>query len=539
MKILRSMRKVLADPEAFGGMMSGSSWYGWRVLLIAAAGERLHDDERVVFKKLTGRDREPGRLCHDLIVASGRRSGKTEALTIFSAWLSIYCSHTDVLAPGEIGVLLVISRDQRAAMVVLERLEGVLLSAPESSPLRNMIANRTAESLTLANKIRVEVRPCNKISGRGATFVEIIADEIGFWFTEVNAANPDTEILAACRPGLLTTGGPVLMASSVYAKRGVLYDSYKKYYGADGPPDIIVAYATSRDLNPSLPQEEIDRALERDPTANRAEYLSEWRTDTEGFIGRDVVEGNVGDYLEMPPQPGIMYHCGIDPASGVDGGDSFAIVISHKAGELVIIDAIREAQPPFNFFDVVDAVLLPLCKAYNIHTVYGDNWAGELVREAVRKAGLTFELAKKHKSQLYQDPFLPLLNARRLRLPRHERAINQICNLERSVQKSGRDTISHVTNGRDDVANAIALAVDLASNYTLFDTTWSFVDGVGIGETPQDAEARHAQEADRNAAWRHSQFENYLRGLQYPGLNPMTGRPRSSVDSMQRVIIWR
>ena len=37
------------------------------------------------------------------------------------------------------------------------------------------------------------------------------------------------------------------MASSVYAKTGVLYDSYKRYFGAAGPPDILVAHASSRD----------------------------------------------------------------------------------------------------------------------------------------------------------------------------------------------------------------------------------------------------------------------------------------------------
>jgi hypothetical protein len=29
----------LVDPDLFGPIMSGSSWYGWLVLLIAASGE--------------------------------------------------------------------------------------------------------------------------------------------------------------------------------------------------------------------------------------------------------------------------------------------------------------------------------------------------------------------------------------------------------------------------------------------------------------------------------------------------------------------
>ena len=57
-----------------------------------------------------------------------------------------------------------------------------------------------------------------------------------------------------------------------------------------------------------------------------------------------------------------------------------------------------------------------------------------------------------------------MLNATKIALPRHERAISQICQLERSVQRSGRDQITHPTHGHDDVACAIAGAVDLACN---------------------------------------------------------------------------
>jgi len=266
-----------------------------------------------------------------------------------------------------------------------------------------------------------------------------------------------TKILAAVRPTLMTTRGPLLMASE-------LYDAFKKYYGVNGPPDILVAYGTSRDLNPSLPQSGIDRELERDPVRNRAEYLSEWRSDVERFIPREIVEACVGDFYELPPQPGENYHCFFDPASGVPEGDSLAAVVSHKLGDRVIIDAVREIKPPFNFFEVIETVLLPLCKAYKIFKVVGDNYGGELAKEPVRRVGIDYELSAKHTSQLYLDPFLGMLNATKIALPRHERAISQICQLERSVQRSGRDQITHPTHGHDDVACAIAGAVDLACN---------------------------------------------------------------------------
>jgi hypothetical protein len=540
MRVLRTMRACLADPEAFGRVMAGSSRFGWRILLIAAAGETLTNLERIEFKKLTGRDREPGRMCHEIIIAAGRRAGKTSAMTIAAAWISIYCDHTDVLAPGEVGTVLIISRDQRAAKIVLERFEGLLLSVdPEKSPLSGMLANRTQEAIMLTNGVSVEVRPCSRVSVRGPTYLCAIADEIGFWFTEINAANPDVDIISSVKPGLLTTRGPILMASSVYAKRGVLYDNWKKYYGPNGPSDILVAYGTSRDFNPSLPQEVIDRELEKDPTGARAEYLSEWRDDIAGFISREVVEACVRDWLELPPQPGIMFVAFVDAASGVDGGDSFAIVIAHKSGDRVVIDAIREIRPPFSAPDVINNTLVPICRAYNISSVTGDDWAADLLKGLIRNAGLGYNKVAKNKSQLYLDPCLSLLNAAKLDLPRHDRLISQFCQLERTV-RGGHEHIDHPTHGHDDVANAVAGAAAAAFSYTLFDQSWSWVDGVGIGEKPADAEARRQQEADSNAAWQRQRFDNYLRGLQHPGLNPMTGRPSSLWDSMPgRSIIWR
>ena len=165
-------------------------------------------------------------------------------------------------------------------------------------------------------------------------------------------------------------------------------------------------------------------------------------------------------------------------------GDSYAIAIGHKLGDRVVIDSIREVRPPFSPAEVVNNVLLPLCRAYNIHSVSSDNYAAGFAQNLVRSAGLSFEPAKKHKSELYADPFLPLLNSRKIDLPRNERAIAQICSLERSMQRSGREQITHPTHGHDDIANAIAGVADVAYNYTLFDTSGALLMARRMKPTP-------------------------------------------------------
>jgi hypothetical protein len=467
-----SLRKALADPKLLGKALAGDSWLAWRILLIAAVGEALTDSERTIFRQLTGRACEPGKPVHELVAIVGRRGGKSRAMAVLLCWLAGLCDHRGMLAPGETGVALLISRDQRIARAILDYVEGTLQDSPY---LRSLIKNRTQDTIELANRVHIEVRPCNFKTLRGPTYIAIVGDEVAFWFTSTDFANPDIEVLAAVRPGLLTTRGPLLLVSSAYAQSGVLYDAYRRDYGARGSPGILVAHGTSRDFNPLLPQSEINRELERDPVRNRAEYLSEFRADVEGFIPRAAVEACVGDYRELEPREGMVYRAFVDAASGSDNGDSYVIAISHKDGDQVVIDAVREVIPPFSPAEVVSNVAIPLCKAYRVSKVWGDNYAGEFAKEPFRKAGIYYDLWNQHKSEIYRDPMLPLINSKRITMPRIERLINQTCTLERSVKRSGRDEITHPTHGHDDIINAVAGAAAVVLRAALIEQDVPFV----------------------------------------------------------------
>ena len=174
---------------------------------------------------------------------------------------------------------------------------------------------------------RIHVRAARGL--RGPTYIAVIADELAFWYVDAAYANPDVEILNAVEPGLATTGGPLILASSPHARRGALWDVFKRHYGAGGDPLILVAHGASRTLNPSLPQRVVDRALEKDRARATAEYLAQFRTDVEGFVGLEIVEACTGDYREMLPAANNFYRAFTDPSGGSD--DSFALTISHKS----------------------------------------------------------------------------------------------------------------------------------------------------------------------------------------------------------------
>jgi len=248
-----SIREALTDPSLLGNVLTGQSWQPWRVLLVAAMGEPLTDEERATFTALTGRPTEPLQRVEEFCAVVGRRGGKSRAMAILAAYVGGLCEHD--LVRGETGIVLLIAPDQRQAKIALDYCAAAL----EQSPiLKQLIANRSSDALELTNGISIEVRSASFRRLRGPTYVAVIADEAAFWYSDEFSANADDEIINAVRPGLATSGGPLIIASSPYAKRGVLFETHRKHFGPEGDPLILVAQGTSRDFNSTLSQSVVD-----------------------------------------------------------------------------------------------------------------------------------------------------------------------------------------------------------------------------------------------------------------------------------------
>src|SRR5262245_54371640 len=115
--------------------MSGPSWSGWRAVLLACAGEQLTDNEREEFKRLTGRDREPGQMVDLFLGVIGRRGGKSKAMAVFMVWLACCVNWSEELSIGERGIALIVAPTERQASVTAEYIRGIIDSAPLLSSL--------------------------------------------------------------------------------------------------------------------------------------------------------------------------------------------------------------------------------------------------------------------------------------------------------------------------------------------------------------------------------------------------------------------
>jgi hypothetical protein len=448
------LRQALQDRSLLGQTLKGPSWQPWRTLLIAACGEPLvSEQERATFKQLTQRDREPGQMVEELCVIAGRRGGKSRAISVLATWIGGLCNHPR-LVPGERGIILVVSADTRQSSIVLDYVSANFDASPM---LKQLVEGRTQTSLRLANKIDIEFRAANFRTLRGPTYVCCVVDEGAFLYSNEDAANLDSEIVNAVRPGLSTTGGPLIMISSPYARRGVLWDSFRKNYGPDGDSAILVAKGSSREFNPSLPESVVTRAYERDAASASAEYGGEFRTDLEQFVSIEVVmQGTIGGVIERPPamHHGVKHFAFVDMSGG--SVDSSALAVGHfdYAKQSVVVDLLRERVAPHSPEQVTEEFSREL-KRFGIGKVISDRYAGSWVIEQFARFGIQCEQSAKPKSDLYVG-LLALLNSRRIELPDNQKLRNQLVGLERRTARGGRDSIDHAPGQHDDCANAIA-----------------------------------------------------------------------------------
>ena len=452
-----SLRAALDDPQLLGNALAGPSWATWRAMLLAAMGEPLTPDELAVFQRFTGRTAPPPCRVDEMLAVAGRRAGKDRSTSVLSSYLAAFVDYQHVLAPGEVGTVVVIGPDQRQSAIQLNYIEGVFASSPV---LSGMIVNRTADTLELSNGILIEVRAASFRRLRGPTAVAVIATEAAFWHSDESSSNTDTDILNAARPMLATTGGPLIVITSPYAKKGEVYETHRRHFGPDGDPLILVAQGASRDFNPTLSERVVQRALERDEASARAEYLGQFRDDLADFVSREAVQVCVdAGVRSRTPQPGASYFAFHDPSGGA--ADSTCLGIAHREGTAIIVDCVREIPAPHDPESAVGE-FASLLKQYRIRDVTGDRYAARWNSQAWERRGITYRHSELSKSELYLN-LLPLLNSKGIRLLDQARAVNQICALERRTSRGGRDSIDHPPGAHDDLANAIAGAAHIAS----------------------------------------------------------------------------
>ncbi|WP_238388809.1 hypothetical protein [Roseimaritima ulvae] len=315
------------------------------------------------------------------------------------------------------------------------------------------MVRETREGFELRNGIEIRIMAGDFRTVRGFTLVAAIIDEIAFFgLDEESKVKSDTELIRAVQPSLATCRGKLIAISSPYAKRGWVYKTHSNHFGNDKGKTLVVN-CPSRTLNPTLPQDIVDEAMEEDAASARSEYLGMFRDDIAAFIGRDAVEALVKKGRDsLLPRARKTYWAFVDMSGG--RSDDHALAIAHMEHRTVILDFVKRYKPGQSPYTVVRDMSEQMGR-YHIKRVHGDNYAADWVAKSFQEHNIHFTKADRNKSALYLE-LLPRLGSGEIELIDNEVLIDQLSNLERRTRSGGKDIIDHAPGGHDDLANAVA-----------------------------------------------------------------------------------
>lgn len=476
---MHAKRKArLGTPDPFAGTildmmdaagLTGPSWDPWRSFWKAVYGLPMDPADVERFTRHTGRTTLTERQVREAWMIVGRRGGKSRMAALAALHIGIRRDYSKTLAPGERAVVPVIAAGQTQARRTLGYLKG-LVQMPAFAPYVERVLRDTVE---LRTGSEISVGAASYRTTRGATYAGVVLDEVAFWFSDEDGANPDHEILGALRPGMATVPGALLLGlSSPYAAKGELYKAHTRYFGNDDPAGLAWN-ADTLSMNPDVDPAVITDAFAEDAIAAASEYGQggsvAFRRDVEAFIDAEAIRAaSVPGRRELPPLDNLRYVGFVDPSGGSQ--DSFTLAIAHADDGRAVLDAVREVRPRFSPEDVVKE-FAQLLAAYRIREVTGDRYAGEWPRERFSVHGIKYVPSERTKSDLYRE-VLPAVNAAKVELLDVQRLHAQLVGLERRVARGGKDSVDHAPGGHDDLANAAAGALVLAGSKRGCSDSW-------------------------------------------------------------------
>jgi hypothetical protein len=451
-----------------GDSFEGPSWDNWRTILKAAYGMPLADHELAFFREVAGDRDPPSKRVKELWVIGGRRGGKdsiasliiAHAASLFNGKRRQIAGLTlPALRRGERATVFCFGKDRDQARIVLGYVRDYFTTIPA---LKRMLIRETRDGFELKNGVDVIVATNDFRGIRGRAVLCAVLDECSF-YSDANAALPDTELYGALKPGILTLIDQAMLIgiSTPHKKSGLLWDKYQESFGKNDD-DCLVIKATSLQLNPTLPADFIEKQIAKDPELNRAEYLCEWRTDIASFVLSETVDAAIikGRQVIAPHgQPCVAF---VDVSGGVHDSHACAVAFKDTLSDVAVLACARELKSPDT--EAVVAEFAALLKSYGVNSAFSDRYGAQWVQDAFARHGISLRQSPHDRSALYLN-LLPALNAGQVKLLDLPRLRSQLLALERrTVRGSGRDIVDHPTGGGDDLINAAAGALVLAAS---------------------------------------------------------------------------
>lgn len=384
--------EAIKNPKLFGLLprfRKLDTWAAWLVVLKAIFGLPMTADDLAVFNRHTGRTSPPPSGSKETYLIIGRRGGKSFISALITCFIACFIDFKPFITVGETLVVMCLAKDKDQARIVFRYVKAILNHIPA---LRTMIIEQRGDEIELTTGVTIMVKASDFAGVRGPTIACVVADEIAFWPSQ--GANSDDEVLSAIRPAMATIpDAKLLCISTGYAQTGALYDAHKAHYGKDDD-ETLVWQADTASMNPTISQAFIDKEIEKDPEAGRAEWLGLFRENVSAAFPLEVIEGCImKGRLELPPGCAtVFWICGPLRRST----RCLYPGIAHQDNNRIVLDAIRAIRPPFDPAEATKT-LGELLKLYRIPQIYGDSYAGEWPKAEFAKHRINHEVCEKAK----------------------------------------------------------------------------------------------------------------------------------------------
>lgn len=421
----------------------------------------------------------------------GRRSGKTTGLQSFiMTYEALLGGHEERVSRNQNCHIYLIAHRLDLAIESLSHIRAVVQSSPI---LQAEVVDDLAQKLSFKNGVVILPSPPSLKAQRGIAVPAAALDEVGFWYSDAESANPDFEVERAIRysQAQFDPFAKRIGISTPWTKEGLLWKytqagtgGNKLPPGADRTPyeDILTAFGTTASWeNPLISRATLARLQKEDPEAFERESLCKFLDSISGFFNYQLLQAaaeqqiadKVGERAPVRAQTDRQttailpnYVAAIDPAFR---SDSFGFCIGHKdPAKGIVVDVVRRFTPlrgekldPV----VILATIAPICQAYGIQIVYTDQYQFESLQQLAMSVDLYLEavdFTAKSKAKIFGN-LQQLVNQRKLQLldpytnDDARVMLEELQTIERRLTGMGSVQIAAPANKHDDMACVLAL----------------------------------------------------------------------------------
>lgn len=409
----------------------------------------------------------------------GRRGGKTDKFASFIVAYEATCGGHEEERGNSTAVCFLVAQDLKLARQNLP----LILSHLRQSPLlqKEIDGEPTADFIRLKNGINIGVAPPTAKALRGYAVPVVVMDEVGFWYSDSESANPDYEVERAVEQAQGQFSHRKLVGiSTPWTKEGLLYKYYvagtegRKLPLEDRPAyeDILVLHApTAAMQNPLLTKNWLEKKQQKDPEAFERESLARFVDSISGFLSPSLLKEAIApNTVEREPLPRAghpedetpVYVAALDPAFR---NDAFGFTILHKNKEGKIVqDVIRRwkrepGEDPLNPSLILQEIS-DLLRTYRVSYVYSDQYQLESLQQLAIQLGFHIEgvdFTARSKARILGN-LQQLLNQKKIILLDSKEQYQELATLEKKLTPTGGVQIAAPRGRHDDLAMVLALA---------------------------------------------------------------------------------